>query len=67
MNNVMKMVDTHTCTGCSLCLSFCPYGNISMEQGDLGFPVPNIKDHKLCSGCSKCLKACPFSDEFEED
>lgn len=64
MNNIMKMVDTYTCTGCSLCILFCPNGYISMKQGDLGFPVPYVEK---CNNCGKCIKSCPFSDEFNED
>ena len=67
MSNVMKMVEEHTCTGCGRCIIFCPHGNLSIKHGDLGFPVPNIKNSELCAGCSRCIKACPFSDEFEED
>lgn len=37
------------------------------KRGDLGFPVPNIKNSELCAGCGICIKACHFSDEFEED
>lgn len=67
MSNVMKMVDEHTCTGCGRCIVFCPHDNLSIKQGDLGFPVPNIKNSELCAGCGICIKACHFSDEFEED
>lgn len=66
MNNVMKMVDTYTCTGCCICIAFCPHGNLSMKQGDLGFPVPYVNNNELCNGCNQCIKACPFSEEYEE-
>ena len=67
MSNVIKMFNDHTCTGCGNCITFCPYSNLSIKQGDLGFPVPDVKDSELCAGCNRCIKACPFSDEFEED
>ncbi len=67
MENVLKMVSSQMCTGCLRCLLFCPQNNLVSENGDLGFPVPHIKDPKLCDGCSECMKACPFSDEFDEN
>lgn len=67
MSNVMKTVDEHTCTGCGRCIIFCSHDNLPIKQGDLGFPVPNIKNSELCAGCSRCIKACPFFDEFEKD
>lgn len=62
--NVKLMVDTYTCTGCSRCIPFCPHGYISMKQGDLGFPVPDIIK---CNNCGQCIKSCPFSPAFNED
>ncbi len=64
MNNVMKMISTYTCTGCSRCIPFCSNGYISLRQGDLGFLVPYIEN---CDNCGKCIKSCPFSDEFNEE
>jgi len=64
LNNVSIMVDSATCTGCSRCALFCPYGYITLKQGDLGFLVPYIEK---CVGCGTCIKSCPFSDEFDEE
>ena len=64
LNNVSIMVDSATCTGCSRCTLFCPYGYITLKQGDLGFLVPYIEK---CVGCGTCIKSCPFSDEFDEE
>ncbi len=67
MENVLEMVSSYMCVGCLRCLLFCPINNLAPEEGDLGFPVPHIKDIKLCVGCSECIKSCPFSDEFDEN
>lgn len=67
MNNVMEMVIAGTCTGCSRCVLFCPFNNLTMQNGDLGFPVPHAKNEELCKGCNECIKACPFSDEYGEN
>ncbi len=65
MNNVIEMVKAAMCTGCSACVLHCPYDNLVMKTGDLGFPVPHVKKEDLCKGCSECIKACPFSDEAD--
>jgi len=64
MNNVKIMVDTYKCTGCSICSSLCPYGYITVRDGELGFPVPHLIE---CKNCGNCIKGCPFSDEHNDD
>jgi ferredoxin len=65
MNNVMIMVESFTCTGCTHCELICPYGYIKIKDGDLDFPSPCVDDN--CKKCGDCLKSCPFSNEYVED
>ncbi len=66
MKNVVEMVEAGTCTGCLMCLSLCPNDNLIMENGNLGFPVPHVKNDELCKGCNECIKGCPFSNEADD-
>lgn len=40
------------CTGCGLCASVCPMGNIMMKEG---------KPHSdnRCTMCYRCISSCP--------
>ncbi len=64
MSNVKIIADNYCCTGCGRCELFCPYGHISLKNGDLGFPVPFIEE---CKDCGECVKSCPWSDEYSDD
>ena len=44
MNNVQVMVKNNKCTGCTIRIGICPYGFISVTDGELGFPVPHIEN-----------------------
>lgn len=66
MNNVIEMVSAGTCTGCSRCVLFYPFNNLTMQNEALGFPVPHAKNEELCKGCNECIKVCPFSDEYDK-
>jgi coenzyme F420-reducing hydrogenase beta subunit len=56
--NIQKVIDKDICTGCSSCVSICPYSAISMEENELGFLTPKI-DLSLCKNCDLCSKICP--------
>lgn len=46
-------VDESRCDGCGLCVSTCPYGAISLENG-----VARVNE-VACEGCGMCAAACP--------
>lgn len=43
---------TDACTGCGLCVSLCPAGNIALSGGR-----PAFSNH--CERCMSCLQCCP--------
>jgi Fe-S-cluster-containing hydrogenase component 2 len=49
----MPWVDTEECMGCGICVSACPVGAISMEQGKAAINM------EKCIRCGKCHDACP--------
>lgn len=54
-HSVMKpAISKKACTGCGVCIEWCPEDAISME-GD----VARI-DSKACIGCGECLTVCRF-------
>jgi len=46
-------VDEEYCSGCSLCISVCPYGAIKLIDGKV-----HVED-VLCEGCGACVSTCP--------
>ena len=57
MNPSMKKgfrvsIDHRLCKGCSLCVSFCPKGNLKFRDGAL------VCEGE-CSGCMLCVRYCP--------
>ena len=51
MNNIMRIVDSGVCTGCSAC-GFCEH--ISFRQNPFGFYSPVVDDK--CNNCGKCVE-----------
>lgn len=49
-------VDQSRCTGCTTCVSRCPYGAISVEQKNV---TPAKVNRALCEGCGSCAADCP--------
>ncbi len=45
-------IDRRLCKGCSLCVGFCPRGNLKFRDGAL------ICEGE-CSGCMLCVRYCP--------
>jgi len=58
----LAVVDQSGCTGCEVCLEFCPVDCIYVLAG------PNYDVHKkvveidldVCIGCKLCVKYCPW-------
>jgi len=54
-HSVMKpAISTKKCTGCEVCVQWCPSDAISMK-GELAWI-----ESKLCIGCGQCLTVCRF-------
>ena len=61
------MVNVGTCTGCLICLSVCPNNNLTIKNGNLGVPVPHVKNDDLCNeGCNECIKDCLFLNKTDD-
>lgn len=54
---LVAVVNETICSGCSICVSMCPYGAI-VTRDTGGSRVSNI-DPTLCKGCGACVAACP--------
>lgn len=54
----ISTVDANACIKCSVCVSTCPYGAISMDIEDGG--LPKI-DPARCISCGMCVLNCPAS------
>lgn len=48
-------IDQSTCTGCSICLRYCPVQCIS---GEVKKPDTWVIDQKLCINCGMCAEVC---------
>jgi ferredoxin len=49
----MYSVDADKCTGCGLCVQFCPQGAIIIQA------KVAVIDYRLCSKCGICAETCP--------
>lgn len=59
----VAFVDEDLCSGCSICISVCPYNAIErVEETKDGKTVIHAKINEgLCQGCGTCVSACPSS------
>ena len=74
----VAVVDEDNCTGCQVCITFCPVDCIEPVPSEkYGIPIPPVQvRHDECIGCQLCAKACTAltwdairmieTDEFEE-
>lgn len=60
---LIAFVDDDLCSGCSICVSVCPYNAIErVEETKDGKTVIHAKINEgLCQGCGTCVSACPSS------
>lgn len=62
MNNIMKVVLSGRCTGCSAC-NDCEH--ITFSLNEQGFYAPTVDEN--CNECGKCIDKCIYSYQYEED
>ncbi len=58
----VALIDGETCTGCEVCIEFCPVECIAVVRN----PAPEFNHNvcrvieDLCLGCALCAKECPW-------
>ena len=57
---LMAVVDEDSCTGCQVCIPFCPVDCIeAVPQEKYGQPIPPVQVRfNECIGCRLCALAC---------
>ena len=50
----LSMIDQEACTGCGICLDWCPTDAITLNAEDLA-----QRDESACLGCGVCSRFCP--------
>jgi heterodisulfide reductase subunit A len=55
MDPFIASVDEEVCTGCSTCLTVCPYDAITRDEAR-GLAMVS---EALCTGCGTCAATCP--------
>lgn len=58
---VMVKINKNLCKGCELCIPFCPYMSLEMDDSlnDYGLRPVYFKEGHPCSGCKHCAIMCP--------
>ena len=56
----IAVVDEDNCTGCEVCISFCPVDCIEhVASSKYDIPIPPVQVRwDECIGCEACAKAC---------
>ena len=55
-DNQKPVIDTETCTGCTICIEECPTSALEMKE-DISF----LARPEDCTGCGACEEICPVS------
>ena len=61
-SKLVALIDEETCTGCEVCIEFCPADCIIL----LPNPNPELRNNVCrdveadCTGCTLCAKECPW-------
>lgn len=50
----MPVVRQQACSGCGVCMYYCPEEAISMTENRAA-----VIDQDKCSDCGKCIEICP--------
>jgi len=50
----LSMIDEDACTGCGICLEWCPTDAIALNEEGLA-----MRDESACFGCGVCARFCP--------
>ena len=58
---LIVQVDETKCIGCDTCLSYCPTGAITGENGE----PHKVVDPAVCINCGQCLTHCPVAAIYE--
>ncbi len=59
----LAVIDQNGCTGCEVCIIFCPVDCIEIVPGDEHSQFQQVVevDYARCIGCSKCEPECPWN------
>jgi NAD-dependent dihydropyrimidine dehydrogenase PreA subunit len=58
----IAVINQHGCTGCEVCIEFCPVDCIYVVPGDEQLERKKLVevDLDICIGCKLCSKYCPW-------
>jgi len=55
---LISCVDKDLCSGCSTCITICPYNAIELDKEKDGRSYAKVNE-ALCMGCGACVASCP--------
>lgn len=58
----VAVINTNGCTGCEVCIDFCPVDCIDVIPGPVHKTLNKVVavNEDVCIGCSLCAKYCPW-------